>query len=127
MDTILIVLIAIFAIAGILYLLSKLRMIITILAWAFAIYLFAVADNFWGASLIIGAWVIFQSLTASFVDSEKQTEKKVERKASAAAPKKTKRAKRKSIYHRNPSGFYGKRPGELDVYDYEQHLKSNGK
>lgn len=119
-----------------LYLLSKVRTIVSVLAWICALYLFFVADNFWGGIIVIVLWGLFQNIVSSFDES------------SSKQPKK--RTSTVSRKHKNEPSFNwnllimiliplfwpilifrfffaDKQTGKLDAYDYEQHQRTNGK
>jgi len=127
------------ALAVTLYLLSKIRAIVGVIAWIVAIYLFVVVESFWGGIIVIAIWGLFQNMVSSFGESSSKQPKK---KPSIVSRK----AKNEPSFNWNLfimiliplfwpilifRFFFADKQtdksGQLDAYDYEQHLKSNGK
>lgn len=153
MEIILYILLGMVAVAVIVYLFHLLRLIIAVLAWLFAAYLCFWEGNVLGGCLVLGIWYAFhcmmEGIVRAFDEPQRETVSKESKKTNESFFSSTKPV---SPHHKKTrsSGvnwnfilmcliplfwpvlifrvFFGGKPaGELNEYDYEQHLKCNRK
>lgn len=152
MEIILYILLGMIAVAVCVYLFHLLRLIITVLAWLLAAYLCFWGDNVLGGCLVLGIWYVFHCIMEGVVrvfgepqdnalKENKETGESFFSSAKPASPRRRKQAS--SSVNWNfilmcliplfwpvlifKTFFGGKQAGELNEYDYEQHLKCNKK
>lgn len=152
MEIILYILLGLIGIALIVYLFHLLRLVAFVLAVGVAVYLCFFKDSVLGACVVMGGWYALNcamdSIARAFGESQDTGEKKSKETQGGFWPSE------KSVPDRrrkaDSSGvnwnfilmcliplcwpililrtfFRDKQVGELNAYDYEQHLKSNGK
>lgn len=147
METLGYILLGIIGIVVTVYLFYLCRAIIAIIAFLLAAYLFFWEDNLPAAGLVVGGWLVLNNVIDKMIRIFAGTE-------GDNTPKKKKNNKlfssRKSVTKTGSSSiswnyilmwmiplfwpylifrtfFRDKQVGELNAYDYEQHLRSNGK
>lgn len=152
MEVILYILLGLIGIALLVYLFHLLRLVAFVLAMGVAAYLCFFKDSVLGACVVMGGWYALNcamdSIVRAFGESQDTgTKKSKETQGGLWSSRKSVSNRRRKVASSDVNWnfilmcliplcwpilifqtFFGdKQAGELNAYDYEQHLKSNGK